>query len=45
MLVLLCLAFTAIPAGRRLGVDQWLAPHLQAAASHNRFARFVSWFA
>src|SRR5947199_1706965 len=45
MLVLLCLALTAIPAGRRLGVDQWLAPRLQAAASHNRFARFVSWFA
>ena len=45
MLVLLCLALTAIPAGRRLGVDQWLAPRLQAAASSNRFARFVSWFA
>jgi hypothetical protein len=45
MLVLLCLVLTAIPAGRRLGVDQWLAPRLQAAASSNRFARFVSWFA
>ena len=45
MLVLLCLAITAIPAGRRLGIDQWLAPRLQAAANHNRFARFVSWFA
>ena len=45
MLVLLCLTLTAIPAGRRLGVDQWLAPRLQAAASNNRFARFVSWFA
>ena len=45
MLVLLCLALTAIPAGRRLGVDQWLAPRLQAAASQNRLARFVSWFA
>jgi thiosulfate dehydrogenase (quinone) large subunit len=45
MLVLLCLVLTAIPAGRRLGVDQWLAPRLQAAASDNRFARFVSWFA
>jgi len=44
MLVLLCLALTAIPAGRRLGVDQWLAPRLQAAASDNRFARFASWF-
>lgn len=45
MLVLLGLALTAIPAGRRLGFDQWLAPRLQAAASTNRFARFVSWFA
>jgi hypothetical protein len=44
MLVLLCLVFTAIPAGRRLGVDQWLAPRLQAAASSNRFARVISWF-
>jgi hypothetical protein len=44
MLVLLCLAITAIPAGRRLGVDQWLAFRLQAAASDNRFARFASWF-
>ena len=45
MLVLLCLVFTAVPAGRRLGVDQWIAPRLQAAASSNRFARFMSWFA
>lgn len=44
MLVLLCLALTAIPAGRRLGVDQWLAPRLQAAASTNRIARVVNWF-
>ena len=45
MLVLLCLALTAVPAGRRVGIDQWLAPRLQAAASNNRFARFASWFA
>ena len=45
MLVLLCLAITAIPAGRRLGFDQWLAPRLQAGAHSNRLARFVSWFA
>jgi hypothetical protein len=44
MLVLLCLVFTALPAGRRLGVDQWLAPRLQADASSNRFTRFMSWF-
>jgi thiosulfate dehydrogenase (quinone) large subunit len=45
MLVLLCLAITAIPAGRRLGFDQWLAPRLQAATQSNHLARFVSWFA
>jgi len=45
MLVLLCLVLTAVPAGRRLGIDQWLAPRLQAAASNNRFARFAGWFA
>jgi len=45
MLVLLCLAITAIPAGRRLGFDQWFAPRLKAVAHSNRLARFVSWFA
>ena len=45
MLVLLCLALTAIPAGRRLGFDQWLAPRLQASVHRNGFARFASWFA
>ena len=45
MLVLLCLALTAIPAGRRLGIDQWLSPRLQVAAPSNSLARFVSWFA
>ena len=45
MLVLLCLALTAIPAGRRLGFDQWFAPRLKAAAKNNSLARFVSWFA
>ena len=45
MLVLLCLSITAIPAGRRLGIDQWLAPRLQGAAQSSRLARFASWFA
>jgi len=45
MLVLLCLALTAIPAGRRLGFDQWLSPRLQAVAHSNPLARFMSWFA
>ena len=45
MLVLLGVALAAIPAGRRLGIDQWLAPRLRAAASDNGFARLLSWFA
>ena len=45
MLVLLCLFLTAIPVGRRLGVDQWLTPRLWEAANSNRLARFASWFA
>jgi uncharacterized membrane protein YphA (DoxX/SURF4 family) len=42
-IVLLGFALTLLPAGRRLGVDQWLAPRLQAAASHSRIARWLSW--
>jgi hypothetical protein len=45
MLVLLCLTLTAVPVGRRLGLDQWFAPGLQAAAKNHVVARFVSWFA
>jgi uncharacterized membrane protein YphA (DoxX/SURF4 family) len=44
MLVLLALVLVAVPAGRRLGVDLWLAPRLQAAGQHQRLARIVSWF-
>lgn len=50
MLVLLGVTLAAVPAGRRLGVDQWLAPRLaQASCSSpihrgSRFARFVQWF-
>ena len=43
MLVLLALVLVAVPAGRRLGVDQWLAPRLQAAGQHHRIARIASW--
>ena len=43
MLILLGLTLTAVPAGRRLGVDQWLAPRLQAAASTSRIAHWLSW--
>ncbi len=42
-IVLLGFALTTVPAGRRLGVDQWLAPRLQAAASHSRMARWLRW--
>lgn len=42
MMVLLAIVLVAIPAGRRLGVDMWLAPRLQQAGQHNRFARFAS---
>lgn len=44
MLVLLGIALAAIPSGRRLGIDQFLAPRLQAAADR-RIARILSWFA
>jgi len=43
MMVLLGIVLIAIPAGRRLGVDVWLAPRLQQAAQHYRLARFASW--
>lgn len=45
MLVLLGVVLAAVPAGRRLGLDQWLAPRLQAAANTHRFARILSWLA
>ncbi len=44
MLVLLALVLVAVPAGRRLGIDLWLAPRLQAAGQHHRLARIASWF-
>ena len=44
MLVLLAFVLVAIPTGRRLGVDLWLAPRLQAAGQHNRIARIASRF-
>jgi hypothetical protein len=42
MLVLLALVFVAVLAGRRLGVDLWLAPRLQAAGQHHRLACIAS---
>src|SRR6266446_5516506 len=44
MLVLLALFLVAVPAGRRLGVDYWLAPRLQEAGQRHRWARIASWF-
>jgi thiosulfate dehydrogenase [quinone] large subunit len=43
MLVLLALVLVAVPAGRRLGADQWLAPRLQTAGQHHRIARIAGW--
>ena len=43
MLVLLGLALVAVPAGRRLGVDQLLHPRVKAAAQTNWLARVISW--
>ncbi|GAC1407958.1 MAG: hypothetical protein NVSMB49_28100 [Ktedonobacteraceae bacterium] len=44
MLILLAVVLIAIPAGRRLGIDQWLAPRLHATTSGNRFVRLLGWF-
>ncbi len=44
MLVLLSLTFVAVPAGRRLGLDQLLAPKLTRHAQRHRFARLLLWF-
>ncbi len=45
MLILLGLIMAAIPTGRRLGFDQFLAPRLQAVANRSRIARVLSWLA
>ncbi len=44
-IVLLGLFLTTVPAGRRLGIDQWLHPRLQAAAQRSRIARVLNWLA
>ncbi len=44
MLVLLAVVFVAIPAGRRLGIDQWLTPRLEATTNNTRLVRLVRWF-
>ncbi len=44
MLVLLALVLVAVPTGRRLGVDLWLAPRFEAAGQHHRLARIAGWF-
>jgi thiosulfate dehydrogenase [quinone] large subunit len=44
MLVLLGLVLAAVPAGRRLGFDQWLAPRFAASSSKGRLSRILSWF-
>ena len=46
MIVLLAVVLLPFPTGRRLGIDQWLAPRLQAIASrsHSRVTRLLAWF-
>jgi len=44
MIILLAVVFIAIPAGRRLGIDQWLAPRLRTTSENNRFVRLLSRF-
>jgi thiosulfate dehydrogenase [quinone] large subunit len=43
MLVLLGVALAALPTGRRLGIDQWLATRLRAGNSTSRFVRLLQW--
>lgn len=43
MLVLLGVTLSLVPAGRRLGVDQWLRPRLQAVRN-SRAAALLQWF-
>jgi hypothetical protein len=45
MLILLGLIMAAIPTGRRLGFDQFLASRLQAVANRSRIVRVLSWLA
>ncbi len=44
MLVLIGVVLSSIPTGRRLGVDQWLAPRLERAGKTRRVARILRWF-
>ena len=44
MLVLLGVVLVAVPTGRRLGIDQWLAPRLRTGAHTNRLLRLLGWF-
>jgi thiosulfate dehydrogenase [quinone] large subunit len=43
MLVLLGVVLVAIPTGRRLGIDQWLAPRLHADAAASWWRRLLGW--
>lgn len=42
MIVLLGAVFAVVPAGRRLGIDQWLAPRIQNM--QGRAGRILAWF-
>jgi uncharacterized membrane protein YphA (DoxX/SURF4 family) len=43
MLVLLGVVLVVVPTGRRLGIDQWLAPRLHASAPINSWRRVLGW--
>lgn len=43
MLVLLGIVLSAMPAGRRLGLDQWLAPQLRTGTP-GRWRSILGWF-
>ncbi len=44
MLVLLGVVLATIPTGRRLGIDQWLAPRFYSATPKTRIVRMARWF-
>jgi thiosulfate dehydrogenase [quinone] large subunit len=44
MLVLLGVALSALPSGRRLGLDQWIAARLASMRTESRAIRGARWF-
>lgn len=44
MIVLLGVALSALPTGRRLGLDQWIAARLARVETNSRAVRLARWF-